>query len=159
MVIFSGSQGQNPAWKSLVRDGPLGTTPARLRLIRGALAAVSRIRSMTFEHVRRLIERSDRREPCFRALRAVVSSGRCTHLGPGRSSAGEALSVFLNHLESSRAAGADDHGLEQVVAALEALAQEIPILLFHWSTADRVFTLLVQEQTSDLVGCICLAAR
>jgi hypothetical protein len=109
---------------------------------------------VTFDDVHKLVSASRGASPCLAECWAEVASGTYSEVGPGRVSAKEALQTFRIRRETAEAAGIGVCGLDQLLSSLAAIEEAEPVLLFHLSGADRVFTLPVIESTSTLVGCI-----
>lgn len=78
--------------------------------------------------------------------------------GPGQRSAGEALVAFRARRDASALAGLDETGLERAIFQLDRLPANEPIVLFHWCTDHALFTALVCERTSSLVGLLRVAS-
>jgi len=110
---------------------------------------------VTFETVWQLVAAVDREVPAVREfMLATGPKSGATEFGPGQSTAGETLSSFLVRREASRLAGLEEVGLDQSIQRLELLDAIESVLLFHWHTADSVFTVLVSERTAAFVGCV-----
>src|SRR5437762_10866331 len=55
---------------------------------------------------------------------------------------------------TTTAAGLTKSGLETTLQGLQRLDREDPVLLYHFSGPERVFTVFIREADRSLVGCV-----
>ncbi|MCC6806370.1 MAG: hypothetical protein IT381_03010 [Deltaproteobacteria bacterium] len=116
---------------------------------------------MTFSEAKTLVARSRNPSRCLRELRDALGGAELNEVlpGPGRMNARDALGTFEIRSKTAGAAGIEILGFEETLAALEPMPSTSPLLLFHFSSASRTFTLFVDESAQRLIGCICSRRR
>ena len=79
--------------------------------------------------------------------------------GPGRDAAGCLHGTFELRDKTSAASGVTKSGFETTLRALQALDRNDPVLLYHFSGTEKIFTVFVREADRSLVGCVRVDRR
>lgn len=90
---------------------------------------------------------------CGEFLVALKMPGIVKELGGGELPAGDACATFKIRYHSLKAVGVDTRELEEVVDALGSLADDEPVLLWHFEVQAKYFTLFVRGSDHHLLGC------
>ena len=114
----------------------------------------------TFDDVRAAVRAARARSPAFsECAEALDDAPALEELGPGRTTASEALATFSTRRETARRGGIDSSGVEETVDALRSMPRDEELLLFHFSAPDRLFTIFVSASDGRPVGCIRVMRR
>jgi hypothetical protein len=109
---------------------------------------------MSFTELITMLSESD--DETVKELRSELMAG-CIHPvtpGPGRDAAGILHGTFQIRDKTSTAAGVAKSGLETTLQGLQRLERVDPVLLYHFSGPERVFTVFIREADRSLVGCV-----
>lgn len=116
---------------------------------------------MNLEDAKAMIAERRDASPCLGELHRAVSLGRCRPIEPwpGRLTAGVAAGTYRIRRDTAAAAGVAADGIEGALEGLERREGDEQILLFHFRTEERLYTLFVAERDREVVGCISIEAR
>ncbi len=111
---------------------------------------------MTFEELRNLLSEPT---PGFHAIKECVeglTSGDLEEMapGPGHLTARTALEKYRVRAATTAEGGADTKGFPETLEELAKLPAEETVLLFHFSSQPKLFTVFVSESTRRIVGCL-----
>ncbi len=110
---------------------------------------------ISFADVRRLVRGSWGHHPCCTELRAaLVGASQVEDIAVGELTVREAHGTFRIRLDTVRQAGIETLGLDDALGSLGAQPLDDKVLLFHFGTDERVFTVLVHSQSGEKLGCI-----
>ncbi|XXF78296.1 hypothetical protein P2318_00640 [Myxococcaceae bacterium GXIMD 01537] len=110
---------------------------------------------MTSQAVREQVLSSNTRGPGFDELRGLLSAGtRVEDIAHGHLLVGEARATYALRQRTAAAARIPVKGIGELVTELATLEEGTVVSLFHFGALGRVFTVVVHEPSTRMVGCI-----
>lgn len=94
---------------------------------------------------------------CIDALKSGVAQVIGTE--PGHGVAWENLATFQIRRRVAQEAGIEIPGLDELLESLAECRSDEPLLVIHLGTIDRTFTIMIEERTKRVLGCIRLERK
>jgi hypothetical protein len=101
--------------------------------------------------------------PPYDELCDLFAAGRVMPVGQGlpqaHCSARDALGLYRIRKWTTERAGIQVDGIAELLSTLSTLEPERNVLVFHFDSGRRLFSVFLDEQAGELVGCIGISRR
>lgn len=115
---------------------------------------------MNFKDVRALVERSPKTGRAIQELHSTLRSAeRVEEFSRGTYTVSNASVTYQIRAQTAREAGVDVWGVDEFLTALGGLESSSVLLVFHFTTADRYFSVFIGADEEALVGCLSVPRR
>ena len=113
---------------------------------------------MILETLLHTIQTADNAGTSMLELRDALASGQAISVGQGELLAKDAAATFRIRQKTTERAKTDTSGFADVLLALGQRPSDERITLFHFSTADQMFTVFTSS-SDEILGCIRVTQR